>query len=633
MKGIAFCITLLLPFLFYPQENTFNISKMPDDLREGASASVLKDYMDIEIKSRDRMNIQVERVVTVFNKSGDKAVRNFAFYDGITRIKDLSAEIYDAKGALIEKIKKKDFKDASAVDGFSLYTDSRLKYFSYTPLSYPYTVAFTYTYETGNTAFIPPWTPVDEFGVSVIQSRYSLIYPPGFELRIKEKNLEAYPVKNGTAGRHVTYEMEHVSAIVREALSPEFATMAPRVLLALDKFHLEGVDGYGTDWNSFGKWQYDNLLRDRDELPQATIDKIGYMLRGIEDPIEKTRMIYQYVQENTRYISVQLGIGGWMPITASEVDKVKYGDCKGLTNYTKALLKSQGIASNYSVVWAGNSKRGMEPDFASMQGNHVILNVPVDGKDLWLECTSQVIPFGFLGDFTDDRDVLVITADGGQIKHTPSYLDAGNKKVTKASCILKEDGFLEGEVQIISTGIEYDNRSPFTKLTPTKQEEYYKEYWDDLNGISIKAMEYENKKEVVEFRETVSVEIQDYASSIGDELLFRINMFDVNDYVPDRYRKRKHPFHIPRGFLSEAVFTIDLPAGYTVKSLPEKVSLNSNYGEYTMEMKYTTDGEILYKRRLFIQQGEYPCEDYEGYRDFRRATAKNDNLKLVISKQ
>jgi hypothetical protein len=243
-----------------------------------------------------------------------------------------------------------------------------------------------------------------------------------------------------------------------------------------------------------------------------------------------------------------------------------------------------------------------------------------------------VIPFGFLGNFTDDRDVLVITPDGGRIKHTQTYLDTVNRKETRAQCTLNEDGSLSAEVQISSTGIEYDNRSPFAKLTPTKQEEHYKEYWDELNGLEITEINFENKKEDIEFRESVSVEIPEYASRIGNELLFKVNVFDVNDHVPDRYRKRSHPFQIPRGFLSEAAFTIKLPTGYKVGSLPEKVSVNSSYGEYTMELEYTPDGDLLYNRRLLIKKGEYPSEDYQAYRDFRRLTSKNDHVKLVISK-
>ena len=73
--------------------------------------------------------------------------------------------------------------------------------------------------------------------------------------------------------------------------------------------------------------------------------------------IGKAKKIYQYVQDNTRYISVQVGIGGMQPITAKEVDLVKYGDCKGLTNYTKSLLDIVGVKSNYTRLYASASNQ------------------------------------------------------------------------------------------------------------------------------------------------------------------------------------------------------------------------------------------------------------------------------------
>ncbi len=74
---------------------------------------------------------------------------------------------------------------------------------------------------------------------------------------------------------------------------------------------------------------------------------------------------------------------------------------KDLTNYTKALLDLVGVTSYYSHIDANSDEPvSFENDFASLeQGNHVILNIPNKDKDVWLECTSQTMPFGFLGDF------------------------------------------------------------------------------------------------------------------------------------------------------------------------------------------------------------------------------------------
>ena len=77
---------------------------------------------------------------------------------------------------------------------------------------------------------------------------------------------------------------------------------------------------------------------------------------------EKAKKIYQFVQDKTRYISVQVGIGGWKPFNTSEVDKLGYGDCKALTNYTMSLLKAAGVTSNYCVVYGGDDIMSLEED-------------------------------------------------------------------------------------------------------------------------------------------------------------------------------------------------------------------------------------------------------------------------------
>ena len=81
--------------------------------------------------------------------------------------------------------------------------------------------------------------------------------------------------------------------------------------------------------------------------------------------LEKAKIVYRYVQDNTRYISVQVGIGGIQPIAAIEVDELKYGDCKGLTNYTQALLDIAGVESFYTIVQAGKEIVDFDSDFAS----------------------------------------------------------------------------------------------------------------------------------------------------------------------------------------------------------------------------------------------------------------------------
>lgn len=614
------------------QVDNFQSFLLDKNLTENADAIIRLDQTDIELRAYNYMTVKRRIVVTILRKAGSAAITNYAFYDPKTKLKDLEALFYNSAGKEIEKIKKKDFKDVSAVSGGTLYGDSRVKYFDYTPIAYPYTIDFQFSYDTPNTAFMPRWSPQDDYRVSVEKSSYRIANPNGIAIREYQKNFEGYEIKSSSKPNSISYTVSNLPAIKKEALAPSFSQAKPCLFVSLSKFHLEGVDGYGEDWKSFGKWQYDNLLVGRDKLPASTVSKVSAMLNGLENPIEKAKRIYEYVQNNTRYISVQLGIGGWMPISAEEVDRVKYGDCKGLTNYTKALLKSQGIESYYSVVYAGNGKRSLEKDFASMQGNHVILNIPHEGDDIWLECTSQTIPFGFLGDFTDDRDVLVVTPEGGQIKHTSTYVDKDNKKSTKADVVLTTDGNITADVAITSKGIAYDNRSNLERLPKDKKDKHYKDYWDDINGLRIAEIKSSNDTGSIEYVENVKIEAQSYASRAGNDLLFKVNVFDANSSVPDRYRNRKQPFEITRGFENEDFYTITLPESYSLSELPEPVTIESKFGTYSVNISQDDNDKLLYERKLLVKKGTYSKDEYPEYRNFRKKVAKTDNLKIILTK-
>jgi hypothetical protein len=112
-------------------------------------------------------------------------------------------------------------------------------------------------------------------------------------------------------------------------------------------------------------------------------------------------------------------------------------------------LDAVGISSHYTLVFAGVDAKDIQVDFPSNQFNHVILYVPTESDPIWLECTSNSLPAGYLGDFTKDRHVLVTTADGGFLTKTPAYSTEDWNRITSQSKLeidLKGDAKLESEI-------------------------------------------------------------------------------------------------------------------------------------------------------------------------------------------
>lgn len=626
--GLFFSISVVA------QQPVLNTSLIKQELTEKAHAVIRANSTNVTLEAIDKMVIKKRMVVTVLDKFGRTAAAIAQGYNNDVKIIKLSAKIYNAAGKEIKKYTKGKFLDVSAVDGGTLYSDARMKYVNYTPTEYPYTVVFETTYKTSSTGFIPVWFPFEHEATSVEKSEYHIHNPNHFKLRTKEKNCQGFAIENTASLPHmVSYSMQNQPAISYESNTLSHIDLMPHVLFSLDEFTLRQVPGKATNWKEFGNWMNEKLLKNKRTLSPVTIQKVKRLVEGVHDTIEKAKIIYNYVQNKTRYIGVQVGIGGWEPIAANEVDKVGYGDCKGLTNYTKALLDAVGVPSYYTIVYA-NERRDIDKNFTSIQGNHAFLHIPNGKQDVWLECTSQTMPFGFLGSFTDNRDVLVITPEGGIIKRTPAYRDETNVQTTKATIDLDEKGNVKAIINIESKGIQYyDTFAIGSKSTDDLKKHYKSDVWSYNNDLEVQSVVLNDDKDRIVFTENVEVTIADYASVTPSEYLFRVNVFNKNTYVPKRYRTRKLPLKIRRGYKDVDEFTIHIPNGYVLRQLPLPKDITSKFGTYKTTCTKVNDTTLVYKKSILIKAGVHPKEDYKLYRKFRKSIAKYENLRIALHKK
>ena len=629
-------VTLTFMLLSVPvtsQEiDVYDASTISTELKRNSNAVIRWNEKHVHLESFKKMRIKVKRIVTVLNKQGDKDIDAFVYYDDGININKLQVLIYDTFGKEIKKIKKKDFKDVSAVDGGTLYSRSRVKYLDHTAISYPYTVELTYETETENTAFIPSFYPLDTYFVSVEHSTYVLKNPSELDIRLKEINCDGFNIVKDINAFEYRFEASNINAIKPEDYGPSLSDLVPRVMFASNKFMLEGVEGNVENWDDFGKWMYQDLLDGNQTLPEETIAQVRALVKNETSDIDKAKKIYEYVQNKTRYISVQVGIGGWKPFDATEVDKLSYGDCKGLTNYTMSLLDAVGVDSNYTVVFSGNSKKDIDKDFASIQGNHVILSIPNQKDTVWLECTSQKLPFGFIGDFTDDRDVLVITPEGGKIQHTKKYTTNENIQKTSSKVKVLEDGSIEVTLKVVSEGIQYDNKYWLETENQRNLDRHYKNRWDYINNMTIDDLKIVNNKDDVFFEENLSYKATNYGNLVGDRMLLVVNAINRNTFIPDRYRDRKLPLKLNRGFKDIDEMELQLPQGYIIEALPKNEVLESQFGSYKFEIEKLDDNTLRYTREFIVNEGEYPKEDYKAFRDFHKKVNKLDNSKIALIK-
>jgi len=630
MKLKILSISFLLAFttLVLGAEIKYPVSEIPAALKENVDVVIREDQMVFKIINKSKSNYIVHLVVTILNEKGNHYAKKSVGYDKLSKVIDFSGFAYDASGKQVKKLRNAEIYDHAANDGFSLFSDNRVKSANLEQSTYPYTVEFEYEIQNEYLYSIPG----SFFGgekSSTQHASYQLIFPPDLTPSFKAINITSNPLKEKLTdgNQSITWTIENVMPIKFEPNGPAPEDLVSQIIAAPSKFEYEGYEGDMSSWQNYGKW---NLLlnKNHDDLPEATKQKMKDLVKNLTTTEQKVKVIYEYLQGRTRYVSIQLGIGGLQPFPASVVDQTGYGDCKALSNYTIALLKEGGVKGFYTIINAGENETGIRTDFPSHQFNHVIVSVP-NGKDtLWLECTSQTNPFGFQGSFTEDRWAMMITEEGGKLVRTINYRPEQNLQSRTAQVFLELNGNAKAKVKTTYSGIQYET---FNGIMNNSDEQ--KKWIENNTGIpnfSLNDFSMKEKKDKIPLA-TVNLDLvlNRYATVSGKRLFISPNLMNKISRIPERISDRKTEVIRRSNYLDLDTINYSLPESLYPEFLPEPVKINSKFGEYEASFKFDA-GKVTYTRRMKVWKGRFPKETYSELVDFYKNVSKADNIKLVF---
>jgi len=615
--------------IYYAQ--TFPAAAIPENLKKNADAVIRRDFTTVQINKIDEIKYQYNTVTTVLNKDGVSKAMIYIPYGKGDHVSDVKVTIYDESGKKVKNFSKSDFSDFSNSSQSSFYSDSRILVLPYSSVQYPYTVDFSYTTTNENTVFIPDFVPFSTLNTSLEEAQFKIINKSGIQLRTKTyaSQYNYANVQESGSGEEKSYVYKNVPAIDGLSLLPQPIKILPKVSFSLTQFNLEGHKGAINSWKEFGTWYYNNILQPVSiSTPSIKGEVASLNLQGSIE--EKVKKIYQYMQSKTRYIFVALGIGGWQPMLPDEVYKKGYGDCKGLTNYMKTLLDEAGISSYYCVINSDMAEVSFDPDFPKMGGNHVILMVPTEKGNIWLENTSQQIAFNHLSFSTTNRNVLAIKKGGIELLNTPNYSAEQNKEWQTLKVKINDDGSINGEALLSFTGSQYDYNLGYTGLSPKERNEILKKKMDILNFERIEMRDFVNDKNNAVAKFGIDFKALNFSKKAGSSIIFRIvPIYSNTNYKADE--NRELPFEIGQSFEDEYEIDFIIPKNYKVEEIPDNFSLTSEFGEYTL--KLIKEGENLRVHRILkIKKGIYSKEKYNNYISFRKKIINIDNSKILITK-
>lgn len=629
MKTCILFIIGLSCFISANAQGLYDVSKIPAELLKNASVVIRNEEQVYEVKNPGSAVMEYRTAVTILNKSAEAASNMHEFYNKFSSISDLKASIYDATGKKIKDYKTSDFRDRSVVSDGTMYQDDRVKYLEFSHTSYPYTIEYSYTIDYSGIRTYPDWYPASTWNHAVETSSFVFKIPQG--MTFKYLKSEGLATDSGKVKDKLQYKWScrNVKALEYEPMSTGMRNVMPWVTLAPNQFEYDNSKANIENWANLGSWMY-NLSSGMQELPEAAKVKILNLIKDAKTPEEKISILYKHLQANTRYVGVQLGIGGYKPIAAEKVFSVNYGDCKALSNYMKAMLEVAGIKSNLVVI--GNGMPSLNRDFASVnQANHMILCVPLEKDTTWLECTSQYVPLGYIGNDNSDRTVLLVTENGGKLARTPVYNPADNYQKRSARVDLNEDGNADIQIETQYGYAQFEENLRMLIVDPTEQRKSL------MNSLSIPNMQIgtlsylQPDKNAAMLTEKISLKASQLLTKGGDKLFLTLNLLNRQESAVTTVEDRKTSFAVNYSFKDEDEIIYTIPKGYKIEFIPKDISIESEFGKYSA--KFTAkDDKLVYTRTKMMVSKKYPPEKYNDFAAFYKKIYQADKQKSILAK-
>jgi hypothetical protein len=616
-----------------PDNPEYDIKNIPSALLSDADAIIRKSETRFEVKSDRYAILKKIYAVTIFNKN-EQQYGNFVIgYDKFSSIEELRVILYDSKGERIRKLNSDEISDLPATSSFSLYEDNRVKHASLYHDQYPYTIELFYEIEYDGFINWPDWNSRKTLDPVQI-SKFEVIVPQAQELRFWVNNPTLTPsIETEWNKKRYKWEVADLPKLSRDAIGEDIEDIAEHVKIAPENFRVGGYKGNMTSWKDFGMWYY-NLAKDKRNLSEPVKKEIGQIVANSENEIEKIKKIYQYMQSRTRYVSVQLGIGGWQPFDANYVHEKSYGDCKALSNYTIALLEEVGVTAYPVLIKTGNHRFPIVSEFPSNQFNHAIVCVPTQTDTFWLECTNPYMAFERIGSSNENRGALLITENGGILINTPVSHSKENIQKKMISVKLSADGNLEADALIEWSGNQQAHtRNSIAEATYEEKEKFIVTMFEVPSLKINKYFFYGLDKREDQISAEINMLLSRYASVSGGRIFFKTNLMERRYKVPKDVEKRLSPVRFSNPYWDVDSIYYTIPDGYEIEALPKPINLSTSFGEFSSKTELGASNKILFVRSLEIKDYSIPASDYKAYREFFAEVVKSDRGQVVLVKK
>lgn len=593
---------------------------------QGSGAVTLLHQTFISVDDGKRTRFE-QFQIQIQDRTGIEYAEVSIFQPTLSKVRNIEAYLVNTAGKTIRKLKKSEIKTRSAVSNISFYEDHLVYEFSLRHDEFPYTLKYSYETVAEEFLSIANWIPFIATDVPTLQGKLTVSLPTDYPVRIDTQGVKSYQVERIDNRVVHTWEAPYVKQYFRETLAPDWSTAVPHIEVIPQNF-IYDQPGSLASWESFGQWHH-SLLADLGTLPVVEQNRLKALVADLDDPVEKIRTLYHYLQDETRYINVTIDNGGLKPYPASYVAQNKYGDCKALANYMKAALDLIEVPAYYSTIYAGSPIPAVNHSLPSQQFNHVILCVPLAEDTLWLDCTSKD-PFDYQGTFIQNREALVVTPDGSRLQKVPALTPAQVQETRVVEIQPGERNRVRGAFRHRYRGDNFETVSNIARnLTGARLQrtlEYYftPDGWNSTDAISV----VRGPRNATEIGLHFSAETPKGFQAYGAERIIEMLPFGLP--ALEAPEDRTQPIQLDFPIYQVDSITYFLPPNTRAESWPESQSIEAPFGTYTIEAN-ATDGAVKVVKSLLIKAGSYSLATYPAFYTFLQSIQISEQNAYIVA--
>jgi hypothetical protein len=267
----------------------------------------------------------------------------------------------------------------------------------------------------------------------IVHRRARIVWPSSREVAVRTEGTST-PVTSlrGERETEALWMQDGVPAVLDEGDEPRWydATAA----LAFSEFR---------SWAEVARWAAPLYAVPDDPAPVVR-ERIDAIAREHASAEARALAALRFVQDEVRYLGIELGESSHRPHSAAQVLAQRFGDCKDKVVLLVTLLRGLGIRADAALVDTDRKERVADVLPGPNAFDHVVARIVLDGRVLWVDPTRSFERGALGAQGIRHGRALVVAADTTDLETVAAPKQDGPARIVReAFRIAGEDATLE----------------------------------------------------------------------------------------------------------------------------------------------------------------------------------------------